>query len=50
VAAKGDCNPIEGVVGPVQQVDFGVHPYPPHLLLGLASTQGLAGFGLAGRG
>jgi hypothetical protein len=31
---------------PVRQVDFGVHPYPPHLLPGPTSTQGPAVLGL----
>jgi hypothetical protein len=40
--SRGDCNPVEGVVGHVRQVDPEAHPYPPHLLLGPAGTQGLA--------
>jgi hypothetical protein len=41
--SKGDCSPVEGVVGPIQQVDPGVHPYPHHMLSRTVSAQGLAG-------
>jgi hypothetical protein len=50
VVARGTATPVVGVVGPVRQVDFGVHPYPPHLLLEPASMQGPADLGLTGRG
>jgi hypothetical protein len=38
---------VQGVVGSVRQVDFGMHPYSPHLLLGPISMQGPAGLSLA---
>jgi hypothetical protein len=40
--SRGDCDPVEGVVGHVRQVDPEVHPYPPPLRLGPAGTPGLA--------
>jgi hypothetical protein len=49
--SKRDCNPRGwGVVGPVRQVDFGMHPYPPHLLPEPASAQGPTSLGLVGQG
>jgi hypothetical protein len=35
---EGIAPPVIGVVGPVWQVDSGVHPYPQHLLPRTVST------------
>jgi hypothetical protein len=41
VVARVTITPEQGLVGPIWQVDYGVHPYRPHLLPEPGSTQGL---------